>query len=93
MWPFRKRAFSVSGCFRQLLSDLIRDMHNSNRQLRQVTLTGGILVQEYRFYVLGFVPACVTKLKENVWFKKLNSEHMASVEKFLESQTCAWVNF
>ena len=96
-WAYRKRAFSVSGRFRQLLSDLIRDMHNSmwhmhnsNRQLCQVTLTGGILVQEYRFYVLGFVPAYVTKLKENVWFKKLNSEQTTSVEKFLESQTFAW---
>jgi hypothetical protein len=89
-WAYRKRAFSVSGRFRQLLSDLIRDMHNSNRQLRQVTLEGGILVQEYRFYVLGFVPADVVLLKNNVWFKKLNSEQITSVEKFLESQTFAW---
>lgn len=28
-WTFRKRAFSVSGRFRQLLSDLIKYMHNS----------------------------------------------------------------
>ena len=82
--------FSVSGRFRKLLSGLIRYMHNSNRQLLQVTLEGVILVQEYKFYVLGFVPAYVTKLKENVWFKKLNSEQTTSVEKFLESQTFAW---
>jgi len=30
-WTFRKRAFSVSGSFRKALTDLIRDMHNSNR--------------------------------------------------------------
>ena len=83
MWPFKKHAFSVSGRFRQLLHDLIRDMHNSNRQLLQVTLTGGVLVQEYRFYVLGFVPADVVRLKKDVWFSKLNSEQVSSVEKFL----------
>ena len=85
MWPFRKRAFSVSGRFRQLLSDLIRDMHNSNRQLLQVTLTGGILVQEYKFYVLGFVPADVVRLKKEVWFRKLDSGQISSVERFLAS--------
>jgi len=89
-WLFSKRAFSLSGKFRQLLTDLIRDMHNSNCQLRQITLIEGILVQEYKFYVLGFVPAYVTKLKENFWFKKLNSEQITSIEKFLESQTFAW---
>ena len=83
-WLFSKRAFSLSGKFRQLLTDLIRDMHNSNRQLRQVTLTGGILVQEYKFYVLGFVPADVVLLKKVVWFKKLDSEQITSVEKSLK---------
>jgi hypothetical protein len=58
-------------------------MHNSNRQLLQVKLTGGILVQEYRFYVLGFVPADVVRLKEDVWFEKLDSEQAKSVDNFL----------
>jgi len=58
-------------------------MHNSNRQLLQVTLTGGILVQEYKFYVLGFVPADVVRLKEGVWFEKLDFEQVMSVDKFL----------
>jgi len=53
-WVFRKRAFSVSGSFRQLLSDLIKYMHNSNLKLRQVTLSGEILM-ESKFYVIGFV--------------------------------------
>jgi len=82
-WAYRKRAFSVSGRFRQLLSDLIRYMHNSNRQLCQVTLTGGILVQEYKFYVLGFVAADVVRLKKDVWFRKLDSQQVSSVEQFL----------
>jgi hypothetical protein len=92
-WTYRKRAFSVSGRFRQLLSDLIRDMHNSNRQLRQVTLTGGILVQEYKFYVLGFVPADVVCLKKVVWFKKLDSEQITSVESFLNCKYVLGVKF
>jgi len=58
-------------------------MYNSNHQLRQVTLAGGILVQEYSFYVLGFVPADVVRLKEDVWFEKLDSEQVKSVDKFL----------
>jgi hypothetical protein len=64
-------------------------MHNSNRQLRQVTLTGCILVQEYRFYVLGFVPADVVRLKKDVWFSKLSNEQITLVENFLESKNCA----
>jgi hypothetical protein len=82
-WAYRKRAFSVSGKFRKLLSDLIKYLHNSNRQLRQTTLTGGILVQEYKFYVLGFAPADVVRLKKDVWFSILDSEQISSVKKFL----------
>lgn len=81
-WAYRKRAFSVSGLFRQLLHDLINDMHNSNRHLRQVTLSGEIL-QECKFFVLGFVPADVVRLKKNVWFSRLNSEQVDSVDQFL----------
>jgi len=88
-WAYRKRAFSVSGRFRQLLSDLIRDMHNSNRKTQQITLEGEI-VQEYAYYVLGFVPADVVRLKNNLWFCKLNNEQITSIEKFFESNKYAW---
>jgi len=81
-WAYRKRAFSVSGLFRQLLHDLINAMHNSNRRLRQVTLSGEVLL-EYRYYVIGFVPADVVRLKKDVWFSKLNSEQVDSVDQFL----------
>jgi len=81
-WAYRKRAFSVSGLFRQLLHDLINTMHNSNRHLRQVTLSGEVLL-EYKFYVIGFVPADVVRLKKDVWFSKLNSEQVDSVDQFL----------
>jgi len=57
-------------------------VHNSNRQLRQVTLSSEVLL-EFRYYVIGFVPADVVRLKENVWFSKLSSEQVNSVEQFL----------
>jgi len=82
-WAYRKRAFSVSGLFRQLLHDLIKDMHNSNRQFRQVTLSGEVLL-EYKFYVIGFVPGDVIRLKEDVWFSKLDSRQTPAVEQFLQ---------
>ena len=85
-WAYRKRAFSVSGLFRQLLHDLIEYMHNSNRQLRQVTLSGEIL-EEYKFHVIGFVPADVVRLKKDVWFSRLTSEQVDSVEQFLSDST------
>ena len=81
-WAYRKRAFSVSGLFRQLLHDLINTMHNSNPKLRQVTLSGEVLL-EFRYYVIGFVPADVVRLKKDVWFSKLNSEQVDSVDQFL----------
>jgi len=81
-WAYRKRAFSVSGLFRKLLSDLITYLHNSNRQLRQTTLSGEI-IQEEKFHVIGFVPADVVRLNKDVWFKKLDSDQISSVDKFL----------
>jgi len=88
-WLFNKRAFSVSGKFKQLLTDLIKTKHNSNHKTQQITLDGEI-VQEYRYYVLGFVPADVVRLKKDAWFGKLNNEQITSVEKFLESKKYAW---
>jgi hypothetical protein len=81
-WAYRKRAFSVSGHFRQLLSDLIRYLHNSNQRSLQVTLSGEI-IQEEKFHVIGFVPADVVRLNKDVWFKKLDSDQISSVDKFL----------
>jgi len=88
-WAFRKRAFSVSGKFRQLLTDLIKTKHNSNHKAQQTTLKGEI-IQEFIYYVLGFVPADVVRLKKDVWFSQLSNEQIKSVEKFLESKKCAW---
>jgi len=66
-----------------MLTDLIKTKHNSNHITQQVTLKEEI-VQEYCYYVLGFVPADVVRLKKDVWFSKINNEQTKSVEKFLK---------
>ena len=71
-----------------MLTDLIKTKHNSNQKTQQITLEGKI-VQEYVYYVLGFVPADVVRLKSNIWLSKLNDEQLTSVEKFLESKKYA----
>jgi len=81
-WAFRKRAFSVSGQFRRMLSDLIRTMHNSNKHDFQVSLSGEVL-DEDRFSVLGFVPIGVVDLSGDVWFSTLDHKQMSSVEEYL----------
>jgi len=57
-------------------------MHNSNRETRQITLSGEALL-EYKYYVIGFVPADVVRLRKNVWFYRLSSEQISLVEEFL----------
>ncbi len=84
-WLFNKRAFSVSGKFKQLLTDLIKTKHNSNHKTQQTTLKGEI-IQEYTYYVLGFVPSDVVRLKKDIWFSKINNEQITLVEKFLASR-------
>ena len=84
-WLFNKRAFSVSGKFKQLLNDLIKTKHNSNHKKQQITLKGEI-IQEYAYYLLGFVPADVIRLKKDVWFCKLDNEQIARVEQYLSDK-------
>jgi len=84
---YRKHAFSVSGRFRQMIIDLIKTKHNSNHKIRQTTLEREI-IQEYSYYVLGFVPAEVVRLKKGVWFSRLDSEQISSLENYLESSRC-----
>ena len=57
-------------------------MHNLIHQLRQVTLSGEVLL-EFRCYVIDFVPAYVVRLRKDVWFSKLDSNQIDSVERFL----------
>jgi len=67
---------------------LIKTKHNSNHKTKQITLKGEI-VQEYTYYVLGFVPADEVRLKKDTWFSKLSNEQIKIVEKFLESKKYA----
>ena len=62
-------------------------MHNSNHRLRQVTFSGKVLL-EYRYYVIGFVPASVVHLSEDVWFSRLDSDQVDLVEQFLGRSEC-----
>lgn len=62
-------------------------MHNSNRQSRQITLSGEVL-PECRFYVIGFIPVDVVRLKKDVWFSELSPEQVDSVEQYLASLGC-----
>jgi hypothetical protein len=59
---------------------LIKTKHNSNHKTFQTTLKGET-IQEYTYYVLGFVPADVIRLKNDVWFDVLDRKQMISVEK------------
>jgi hypothetical protein len=58
-------------------------MHNSNRELRQITLFGELL-PENKYLVLGFVSNTVLNLKGDVWFKQLNKKEIALLETFIE---------
>jgi len=60
-------------------------MHNSNRQLRQVTLSGEVLL-EFKFCVIGFVPADVIRLKKDQWFCALDNNQITRVDEFLGSR-------
>jgi len=81
-WVYRKRAFSVSGSFRKALTDLITDLHNSNKESIQVTLSGNFLVEE-RFYLLGFINGKVLGLEKNCWFALLTMKQIDSVNRNL----------
>ena len=65
------------------LTDLIKTKHNSNHKTMQITLEEKI-VEDYTYYLLGFVPADVVRLKKDAWFSKLSNEQIISVEQFLD---------
>ena len=45
--------------------------------------TNGEIVKEFTYYLLGFVPADVVRLKNDVWFRTLSNEQIKSVEEFV----------
>ena len=64
-------------------TDLNRTKHNSNHKTQQITLEGEI-IQEYHYYVLGFLPEEVIKLKRKIWFTKLTIDQIISAKLFIE---------
>jgi hypothetical protein len=74
-WVYRKRAFSVSGSFRKALTDLITDLHNSNKPLIQINLFGELIPEE-KFSLLGFVAGKDLLIEKNTWFTILNTKQL-----------------
>jgi hypothetical protein len=81
-WVYRKRAFSVSGSFRKALTDLITDLHNSNKKLVQITLMGEKIAEE-KFCLLAFVDSDVIGLEKDCWFAMLTSKQIDSLNRHL----------
>ena len=84
-WAYRKRAFSVSGQFRKALSDLINYLHNSNKRMLQVTLSGEVLPEE-QYYLLGFVGAEVLKMAKDCWFAVLTLEQIGYLDNYFSQR-------
>lgn len=87
-WVFRKRAFAVSGAFRKALTDLIVDLHNSNKKHVQVNLFGEKLFEE-RFFLLGFVVGKDIDIKGNVWFMQLTMLQIGLFDEVLKRNYCS----
>ena len=77
-WIFRKRSFSVSGCFREVLGDLISHLHNS-KMLKQMDLAldgenrwCGKVVEEWAYTFLGIWDGSELGIPSFIWAKKLD---------------------
>jgi len=57
---------------------------STNHRLHQVTLLGTI-IEEEKFYVIGFVPASVVRLGKEIWFMKLDYAQIDSADQFLST--------
>lgn len=80
-WIFRKRSFSVSGDFREKLSDLICHLHNSNME-GQRDFEGNV-VFEWKFTFLGVFLGSELNIPSGIWVKRLEREE---VDKLLEAK-------
>jgi len=85
-WAYRKRAFSVSGQFRKSLTDLITDLHISNKKTVQITLSGGKIAED-RYFLLGFMSAKLLNINSEEWFVVLNSEQISIMAEHLQRMT------
>ncbi len=84
-WAYRKRAFAVSGQFRKAVTDLITDLHNSNKKTIQITLSGEKIAEEC-YFLLGFMSAELLEIKPASWFVVLNSKQILKVFEHFEKK-------
>jgi len=73
-WVFRKRSFSVSGDFREKLSDLISNLHNSNMK-GQRDLEGN-LVREWIWSLVGIFSGSELGIPSGIWGKEFEKEEV-----------------
>ena len=88
-WLFNKRAFSISGKFKQKLNDLIKTKHNSNHKKQQITLEGEP-IHFFIFIFVGIVPSSVIKLtkhQQQARFIELKKEQIKYSYTFIEEKT------
>ena len=77
-WVFRKKAFYVSGQFRQALSDLITALCSSKTRKIQLNLQNEELSPN-PWKVLGFIGATLLNFNVEIWTFKLTKEQMQKV--------------
>jgi hypothetical protein len=77
-WVFRKKAFYVSGKFRQALSDLITTLCTSKTRKIQLNLLNEEL-KSNPWKVLGFIGAFLLDFDADIWTYKLTAEQMQKV--------------
>ena len=81
-WIFRKRSFSVSGLFREKISDLISTLHNSNMESGQRDLSGA-RITEWIYVFLGVWSGSDLGIPSYIWVQDLERE---KIEKLLEKR-------
>jgi hypothetical protein len=81
-WIFRKRSFSVSGCFREKIHEFISHLHNSNMLNGQKDLFGADL-QEWNYVFLGIWSGSDLGIESFIWVRVLEKE---KIEKLLEGR-------
>jgi len=77
-WVFRKKAFYVSGEFREALSDLITTLCSSKTRKVQLNLLNQE-AKHNKWKVLGFIRAFLLDFKVEVWTFRLTAEQMERV--------------
>ena len=95
-WVYCKRAFSVSGSFRKALTDLITNLHNSNKPIVQTRITlfdsestflDDEIIPKEKFFLLGFVRGKDIKIEKDTGYTILNSEQLSLLTDCLNKKS------